>query len=186
MVTGVRRANRLTRCGIALLAHDGSEFHPHIRKFPFVISFNPNPRDRAPFRGLLRPCNSNVVLCPARRHTGLAARASVQIHCHSPSMCHKRCLTYGLSLPDIPAATPQKAPAAHRYWLPSRSSLLSLPKLAFQCSVPSSALRCESGSAPDRSHIECNSRVPVPLEWLLHPVRRPARGTPAFGSILDL
>src|SRR5262249_34061021 len=66
MVTGVGRANRLTRSGIALLAHYGSEFHPHIRKFPFVIPFNSNPSDRSSFRGLLRTCNTNIVLCPAR------------------------------------------------------------------------------------------------------------------------
>src|SRR5262245_5754317 len=83
MVTRIRRADRLTWRMITLLAEYGSELYLNIREFTFPIALDPDPVHRASARRFRRPHRRYVVFSVACRHTGFAARASVQVHRHS-------------------------------------------------------------------------------------------------------
>src|SRR6516225_10561700 len=89
MVAGIGRADRLTGSRVAVLAHDGAELHPDIGKVALVIALHANPGNRSSAGRLFRSGNPDVVFRAAGRHTGFTARAPVQIHRHSPTMCHR-------------------------------------------------------------------------------------------------
>src|SRR5207237_40951 len=55
----------------------------------FVITLDADPGNRAAAGGLVGSGNADVVFGAAGRHAGFTARATVQIHGHSPTMCHR-------------------------------------------------------------------------------------------------
>src|SRR5262245_24960267 len=89
VVARVRRAHRLAWCGITLLAEDRSELQSRIGEFAFPITLDANPMHGAAARGLRCAHRRNVVLRSAGRHARFTPRATVQVHSHAPSSCHR-------------------------------------------------------------------------------------------------
>src|SRR5207248_8018199 len=88
VMAGVSRTDRLTWRCVAVLAQDGAELDAHVGELALPISLHADPMHGPAARRLHIADGRNVVFRAARRDARLAARASIEIHCHAPSMCH--------------------------------------------------------------------------------------------------
>ncbi len=85
MVGGIHRAHRFARCIVAVLTHHGEkrDFFPAFR---ILITFHPKPCHFTALDNSFYAHHPDVVLCVARRRTGAASNAFVQVHCHAPTI----------------------------------------------------------------------------------------------------